>query len=168
MSDTPKTDAAQFQIVGEGQYSDYVVWVEFAREQELRITELERENIEQARLLGMSAERELALRAKLEAEVEEWKVEYWREKAISTKLEEQNLKLLQDSLERDVLVDRLAEPPEGSLSKERVALLRKCEAMLDELTDDHGCTHEQALVLANLGEWIALLPRGAPTKESAP
>ena len=99
MSDTQKTDAAAFS---EGNVPGGVVTADFARE-------LERENIEQARLLGMSAERELALRAKLEAEVEEWKVEYWREKAISTKLEEQNLKLLQDSLERDVLVDRLAE-----------------------------------------------------------
>lgn len=40
--------------------------------------------------------------AKLEAEVEEWKVDYWKKEA-------QNTELLQDSLERDVLVDRLAE-----------------------------------------------------------
>lgn len=44
-----------------------------------------------------------------------------------------------------------------ALPADKVELLRKAEAMLDELTDDAGCTHEQAIVLAQLGEWIGSL-----------
>lgn len=106
MSDTPETDSNQYPadtFTGAGGKTP-VVHADFARRLERERDEERKEGEEQARLLGMSAERE----AKLIAERDLWRAEAqrWREQALDLEAQiETAIKRIQwrqDNLDREI------------------------------------------------------------------